>query len=47
VELDVTVSGDRRLDYLLVTLDADVEIVSPPEARERQRAVARELLAQY
>ena len=47
VELDVTVAGDRRLDYLLVTLDPDVEIVSPPEARDRRRAVARELLAQY
>ena len=47
VELDVTVAGDRRLDYLLVTLDPDVEIVSPPEARDRQRAVARELLANY
>lgn len=47
VELDVTVAGDRRLDYLLVTLDPDVEIVSPPEARARQRTVARELLTQY
>ena len=47
LELDVTVAGDRRLDYLLVTLDPDVEIVSPPEARDRQRAVARELLANY
>jgi len=47
VELDVTVAGDRRLDYLLVTLDPDVEIVSPADARDRRRAVARQLLAQY
>jgi hypothetical protein len=43
----VTVAGDRRLDYLLVTLDPDVEIVSPPEARARQRTVATDLLALY
>jgi len=47
VELDVTVAGDRRLDYLLVTLDPDVEIVAPAEARDRQRTVATDLLALY
>lgn len=47
VELDVTVAGDRRLDYLLLTLDPDVEIVSPVEARARQRELAEELLALY
>jgi predicted DNA-binding transcriptional regulator YafY len=47
VELDVTVAGGRRLDYLLLTLDPDVEVVSPPEARERQRQLATELLASY
>jgi predicted DNA-binding transcriptional regulator YafY len=47
VELDVTVAGNRRLDYLLLTLDPDVEVMSPPEARDRQREVARQLLAVY
>jgi proteasome accessory factor C len=47
VEVDVTVAGDRRLDYLLVSLDPDVEIVSPVAAQARQREVAARLLSAY
>jgi predicted DNA-binding transcriptional regulator YafY len=47
VEVDVVVTGERRLDHLLVTLDPDVEVVSPLDARERQREHAAELLAAY
>ena len=44
VEADVTVTGDRRLDWVLVCLDPSTEIVSPVEARERQRRHAAQLL---
>jgi hypothetical protein len=47
VEVDVVVTGERRLDHMLVTLDPDVEVVSPLDARERQREHAAELLAAY
>jgi predicted DNA-binding transcriptional regulator YafY len=47
VEVDVVVTGERRLDHLLVTLDPDVEVVSPLDAGERQREHAAELLAAY
>jgi len=47
VEVDVVVTGERRLDHLLVTLDPDVDVVSPLDARERQREHAAELLAAY
>ena len=33
LEVDVVVTGERRLDYVLVSLDPDVEIVAPPDAR--------------
>ena len=32
-EVDVIVTGDRRLDHLLVTLDPDVEVVAPRVVR--------------
>jgi hypothetical protein len=47
VEVDIVVVGDRRLDYLLVTLDPDVEVVAPPEAQTRRREHAATLLAAY
>jgi predicted DNA-binding transcriptional regulator YafY len=47
VEADVVVTGERRLDHLLVTLDRDVEVVAPASAAERRREHARELLAAY
>jgi predicted DNA-binding transcriptional regulator YafY len=47
VEVDVVVTGERRLDHLLVTLDPDVQVVAPDEARARQRQHARELLTAY
>jgi predicted DNA-binding transcriptional regulator YafY len=47
VEVDVVVTGERRLDHLLVTLDPDVQVVAPEEARARQREHAAELLAAY
>ena len=47
VEVDVTVTGDRRLEHLLVCLPADADIVSPPEYNELRRKHARTLLAQY
>ena len=47
VEADVTVIGERRLEYLLVCLDPDVEVVAPPEYRELQRSHAARLLAAY
>jgi hypothetical protein len=47
VEVDVVVTGERRLDHLLVTLDPDVEVVGPESARVRQREHAEALLAAY
>jgi predicted DNA-binding transcriptional regulator YafY len=47
VELDITVSGDRRLEHLLVCLDSDAQIVSPPEYAELRRAHAARLLAVF
>jgi predicted DNA-binding transcriptional regulator YafY len=44
VELDVTVTGDRRLDHLLVCLPTDTEIVEPAEYAERRRRYAARLL---
>jgi predicted DNA-binding transcriptional regulator YafY len=44
VELDVTVTGDRRLDHLLVCLPADTEIVEPVAYAERRRQYAARLL---
>jgi predicted DNA-binding transcriptional regulator YafY len=47
VELDVTVSGDRRLDHLLVCLDADAEIVGSDDLVRRRRDHAAHLLSLY
>jgi predicted DNA-binding transcriptional regulator YafY len=47
VEVDVVVTGERRLDHLLVILDPDVEVVAPDETRARQREHAAALLAAY
>jgi predicted DNA-binding transcriptional regulator YafY len=44
IEADVVVIGDRALEYLLVCLDPDVEVVTPA-ARELQRTHAARLLA--
>lgn len=45
VEVELTVTGDRRLEHLLVCLDPDTEIVAPSEMRDLQRQTARRLLA--
>jgi hypothetical protein len=45
--VDVVVTGERRLDHLLVTLDPDVEVRGPASARERQREHGTALLAAY
>ena len=47
VEADVTVIGERRLEYVLVCLDPDVEVVAPPEYQDLQRSHAARLLAEY
>ncbi len=47
VEVDVVVTGERRLDHLLVTLDPDVEVVAPESAQSRQREHAAALLGAY
>ena len=47
VEVDVIVTGERRLDHLLVTLDPDVEVVAPESAQSRQREHAATLLGAY
>jgi hypothetical protein len=47
VEAAVVVTGERRLDHLLVSLDPDVEVVAPPEAQLRQREHAHSLLLSY
>jgi predicted DNA-binding transcriptional regulator YafY len=47
VDVDVIVTGERRLDHLLVTLDPDVQVVAPEDARARQQEHAAALLAAY
>jgi predicted DNA-binding transcriptional regulator YafY len=47
IELEVTVSGERRLDHLLVCLPADAEIVDSDELGARRRTHANQLLRQY
>jgi predicted DNA-binding transcriptional regulator YafY len=47
IEIDVVVTGERRLDHLLVTLDPDVQVVAPDDALVRQREHAASLLAAY
>jgi hypothetical protein len=47
VEAKVVVTGERRLDHLLVSLDPDIEVVAPPEAQLRQREHADSLLLSY
>ena len=47
VEARVVVTGERRLDHLLVSLDSDVEIVAPRNAQLRQREHAATLLRAY
>ena len=47
MEAQVAVSGDRRLDSLLVCLDPSVDIVEPSEYRERQLVHAARLLEGY
>jgi predicted DNA-binding transcriptional regulator YafY len=47
VEVDVVVTGERRLDHLLVTLAPDVVVIGPEDARVRQRGHAAALLAAY
>jgi len=44
VEADVTISGDRRLDWVLVSLDPSTEVVSPDDAIERRHDHARRIL---
>jgi hypothetical protein len=44
LEAAVVVIGERRLEYLLVSLDPDVDVVAPPEYRELQRAHTARLL---
>ncbi len=47
VEVDVVVTGERRLDHLLVVLGTECEVIGPPEAAARRRAHAAELIALY
>jgi hypothetical protein len=47
VDVDVVVTGPRRLDHLLVTLDPDVEVIAPDEAHMRRREHAAALLTAY
>lgn len=47
VELDVTVTGDRRLEHLLVCLPAGSEIIAPVEYAERRRTLAARLRGLY
>lgn len=47
VEVDVIVTGERRLDHLLVTLDPDVVVIGPIEAQARRREHAAALLQAY
>ncbi len=47
VEVDVVVTGERRLDHLLVTLNPDVAVIAPEDARTRKQAHAKALLAPY
>jgi WYL domain len=45
VEADVTVTGDRRFEHLLVCLPPDAEVVAPPEFAQLRRDHAQRLLA--
>ena len=47
VDADVVVTGERRLEYLLLCLDSDVEIIGADECAALQREVAARLLAAY
>jgi predicted DNA-binding transcriptional regulator YafY len=47
IELDITVSGERRLDHLLVCLPEGTEIISADDLVERRREHATALLRQY
>lgn len=47
VEVDLTVTGDRRLEHLLVCLPADSTVVSPEEYVQVRRDHARRLLAAF
>ena len=47
VELDVSVSGDRRLEHLLVCLPGDAKILGPADVGDHRRAYAAELLRCY
>jgi hypothetical protein len=47
LEVEVVVAGERRLDYVLVSLDPNVEILEPSDARARQRDHAAALLEAY
>jgi len=47
VELDVTVTGDHRLDHLLMCLEPSDEVLAPAEYATRRRERAAELLQAY
>ncbi len=47
IDADVVVTGKRRLEYLLLCLDPDVEIVDPADCAALQRSAAQRLLAAY
>ena len=47
VEVDVTVTGERRLDHLLVALGPECEVIGQPGLAARRRSYAAELLALY
>ncbi|MCZ7534998.1 MAG: WYL domain-containing protein [Acidimicrobiia bacterium] len=47
VEVEVVITGDRRLDHLLVILGPECEVLGPPKAIDRRRAYTEELLALY
>ena len=47
VDADITVIGERRLEYVLVCLDPGVEVVAPAQCQELQRSHAAHLLAAY
>ena len=47
VVADVIVTGERRLEYLLLCLDPDVVVIEPAEYAALQRAAAERVLAAY
>jgi hypothetical protein len=47
VDADVVVTGERRLEYLLLCLDPDVVVIGPAEYGALQRAAAQRVLAAY